>query len=268
VLGIGNPASAADPNALKTNHGIYEIESYSYTSRTQIHPDTAKTGNYIAFLTWGQSNGTNVSATPGTVTNPTLHFNVSLQNGGIYRAIDPLLSVPGAGGSVWLKLGDSLITAGNYDRVIWMPLNIGSTPIAEWRAGGVVNYRLRAGVSRLLALGIPSNKIIILSMIGESDNLANTAQATMEAGYQEIRTAFDAYGLSSSPMYVPLETWATGTTDATVRAAQTAVVNGTTIKAGPDFDTLDATNRTGGNTDFNDTGKDAAAALWKTALGF
>jgi hypothetical protein len=177
-------ASATDPHALPTTHAPYEIESYDYSSRTREHPDTAKTGNYRCFITWGQSQGTNLGSTPGTVTNPTLHFNISLQNGAIYRAIDPLLSIPHQGGSIWLKLGDSLITAGNYDRVIWLPLNIGATGIAQWISGGVVNYRIRAACSRLQALGIPSNKTTILSMIGETDNGLNTAQATMEAAYQ------------------------------------------------------------------------------------
>lgn len=254
---------------MATNHGVYQIESYNYTGRTQVHPDTAKTGNYQAFICWGQSQGTNLGATPHTVTNPTLHFNISLQNGGIYQAADPLLSIPNAGGSIWAQLGDALIDNADYDRVIWLPTNIGSTRIADWRNNGIVNYRIRAACSRILALGIPSNRIQILSMIGESDNIDNTSQATMEAGYQEIRSLFDTFGLSSSPMWVPQETWVEGATDTNVRAAQAAVVNGTTIKAGPDFDTLDGSYRgTSGaaGTDFDDDGVAEAAVMWRTVL--
>lgn len=255
---------------MPASHGPYQMETYNYVGRTRVHPDDAKAGNYRCFLTWGQSQGTNVGATPGTVANPTLHFNISLQDGAIYRAADPLLSIPNPGGSIWLKLGDSLITAGNYDRVIWLPLNIGSTPIAAWRAGGVCHYRLHAACSRLAALGIPASRITILTMNGESDAAAGTTQAVMEAGYQEIRGVFDAYGLSTSPMYVPKESMVMGVTNSTIRAAQANVVNETTIKAGPDFDTLDAATYRGGptGTDFSDVGVAAAAPLWKTALGF
>jgi hypothetical protein len=265
VIGQRNASSAPDPNAMPPHHGVYEVESYNYTGRTRVHPDTAKTGNYHAFITWGQSQGTNVGTTPHTVVNTTTLFNVSLQNGAIYQAQDPLLSIPGTGGSIWAKLGDALITNAVYDRVILLPLNIGSTGIADWRNNGVVNYRIRAGVSRLFALGIPVNRITILAMIGESDAAAGTSQATMQAGYTEVRSIFDGFGLTS-PMWVPKETWVLGASNATIRAAQTAVANGTTIKAGPDFDTLDNTNRSGGQTDFNDPGVAAAAVLWRTAL--
>ena len=262
---IGARSSQSDPNMLQSVVP-YVQETYSYAGRTQVNPATAKTGNYRAFLCWGQSQGTNVSTTPHTVTNPTKHFNVSLQNGGIYQAADPLLSVAGTGGSIWATLGDSLITAGNYDNVIWLPVNVGSTAIVEWRNNGVCVHRIRAAVSRLFALGIPASNITILAMIGESDANAGTSQATMQAGFTEVRSIFDNVGLTSA-MYVPLESWFSGASNSTIRAAQAAVVNGTTIKSGPDFDTLNNTNR-GGGTDFNDTGVAAAAGLWKTALGF
>lgn len=49
--------------------------------------------------------------------------------------------------------------------------------------------------------------------------------------------------------------------------AQAAMVNGTTIFAGPDTDTLTgATNRQASLVHFNATGADACATLWKTAL--
>jgi hypothetical protein len=265
MLGF-SPASAADPNAMPRNHGVYEVESYNYAGRSRVHPDEAKSGNFRCFITWGQSQGTNVAPTPGAVLHPNQHFNISLDNGAIYRAADPLLSAPGNGGSIWLKLGDAMIAAGYVERPIWLPLNIGSTPIGAWTPGGVCAYRIRAACSRVRALGIPPERTTILSMTGESDALFGTPQAVVQMGYSQIRAAFDAYGFSASPMHVPQESWINGAPNTDVRNAQLAIVNGTTIKGGPDFDTLDNSYR-GSGTDFNAAGVAAAAALWSTYFG-
>ena len=51
-----------------------------------------------------------------------------------------------------------------------------------------------------------------------------------------------------------------------MQAAQVALANGTTVFAGGDLDTLNATNRQADNTHFNDTGAAAAATLIWNAM--
>lgn len=259
-------SSKPDPTLLLGN-SPYEQETYGYSGRTGpvYMPDVLSQSTEV-LLCWGQSQGSNVASTAHTVANAGHVFNVSLDNGAVYRAADPLLSCAKSGACVYTILGDTRVTNGHCTNSLLLPLNIGSSPLSAWQAGGVLAHRIGAACTRLLNLGVTPAQTKILSMIGESDHQLGTAQADIEAGYQSVRALFDYYGFSASAMWVPLESWYSGTSSATVRAAQAAVVDGSTILQGPDFDTMDNTYRDAGQTDFIDTGITQAAALWESSL--
>lgn len=266
VMALGfSPASADDPTALRSHAPDYATETYSYSGKTRVHPSAVSSANTKVVLLLGQSQGCNLGSSHTIVNSNTL-YNLSLENGAIYAAADPLLSTTGTGGCVLTRLYDGLVTSGYCSKALLLSINIGSTGLAEWLPGGIVHYRMAAAAKRLLNVGLPPTEI--LWMQGETDNIRNTSKATYIAGIQTIRSHLDSLGLTA-PMWIAKETWVEGAVDANVQDAQTEVVNGTTIKAGPNFDTMDGSYRgTSGaaGTDFDDDGVTEAAVRWAAIL--
>jgi len=146
--------------------------------------------------------------------------------------------------ALWAKECDLLIAGGKFDRVITINASYAGEPIAKFMPGGVLGHLLPLAFFTLNELGIKANQVnAIIAMEGESDGIAGTAQATYQAAMQSWFTVAANLGFTGK-WIVPLETYAYGCTSSTIRAAQAAVVNGTTVIAGPDLDTfVGATNR-------------------------
>lgn len=140
--------------------------------------------------------------------------------------------------AMWEKLCDLLIAGGKYDRVIFINASYAGEPIATFMPSGVLGHLLPLAFFTLNELGIKASQVTaIITMEGESDGIAGTAQATYQAAMQTWITVAKNFGFVGK-WIVPQETYAYGCTSATIRAAQAAVANGTTVIAGPDFDTL------------------------------
>lgn len=211
----------------------------------------------------GQSVSANYAANLYTPTHTSVH-NFNIYDGGVYQAKDPLLGCTGTSGN-WLGyLGDKLIVAGTFERVILVPISVGGTECARWAAGGDCNHRIVVVCKRLAAAGITPSAWLWSQ--GEVDVFLETTTASYQASLQSVIDTIRAQGVDC-PVFVNQETWRIGVTSDAIRAAQAAVVdhaNG--IWLGADFDTLDATYRQSDNIHFNDTGCDAAATLVQTAF--
>jgi hypothetical protein len=223
----------------------------------------------LVVLNVSQSNGaSSVGTGTYTVLNPTKVLELNPYSGTAYQLVEPTLgaTVTPTRGSLIGKLGDLCVTGG-FDKFICCSIAIGGTPIAAWKSSGVLHHRLLAGLRRMNALimSAPAGSTIcpaIMTMIGETDANLGTSQASWEASFRDAQAAVAGQGLSY-PWFVAKCSYVSGATNTTIQAAQVAVVDNVSIFAGADVNSI--TDRLDG-THLNNTGRDAAAALWKTVF--
>lgn len=234
-------------------------------SYTLVNPNLVAGETTCVILAGGQSTITNCgTASSYTKTNSKIHM-VNIYTGGMYSAINAMIGVDGAGENFLIRMADKMINASKYARIILVPFGLGSTDIAKWQVGGFCNERVTAACNRVKAMGLlAATTVYVIWQQGESDKALGTTQAAMTSGLNSVISTVRAV-LPTTPMYVSKTSWANGGTSSAVRAAQAAVIGGT-IFAGPDTDTLDATNRLPDNTHWNGTGADAVAGLWNGVL--
>lgn len=215
----------------------------------------------------GQSNAANTAGdgTAYTPTNPAKIDNLFLSDGGVYAASDPLLGTEngyaGEIGNVFTRVADKLVTAGWRQRVVIASVAIGATSATQWDA--LLYRRIVAAHRRALAKGFTVDGICWQQ--GETDTALETSQAAYTASMTSLMGKVAAAGVSA-PWLIAKGTLYLGAASTAIRAAQTALVNGSTVLAGPDTDTLTGTNRRPDNTHFSLTGADAAATLWTAAI--
>lgn len=257
-------SSTADPYFVTETQGY---DNSNVATKTQIDSRAATGSKHLVLLTFGQSNSVNVAATAFTAVNDKI-YQVNLLNGGMYLATDPLLGVTtGAGpGNYALRLADKFRTAAIADRVTILPFAASGASAADWAVGGKYNHRIGVASRRLAAVGLTASAL--LWQQGETDTTLATSQVSYAASLTSIIATVRTFWSSSVPMFVAKTSYTNGTTSANVTNAQVAAVdhpNG--IWAGPDTDSLNATNRGADNLHWNDTGSDAFATLTKTAMG-
>jgi hypothetical protein len=183
-------------------------------------------------------------------------------DGGLYAAVDPLLGCNEAKGNTFGRIADKWITAGKYARVILIPIAIGSTYVADHAPGGVYNALYAVAFARAKALGYTVNGVFWQQ--GEQDNVAGTTTAAYEASLSGLISQQRGLG-NTAPWLLARSTYSTGTTSSAIQAAYAALINGTTIFAGADTDSLGSSDRQADNTHLNATGADANATLWVNA---
>lgn len=241
--------------------------------------DTTKKN--LILIVAGQSNIANVGLTQYTPSNPTGLDELYVSDGAIYKAIDPALGVSIPTGGVafpGLRIADTLVTNGKFDRVILVPISIGGTLIADW-ATGVESNRIQVALLRIKNRGITcggtNQTCAIIWGIGESDEQAGTSQVSWTASFNTIVSNNSSF---VGRWFVAEQTWWSGVS-AAIQAAQTVaspsgvINNGAGIYAGPNADVL--INSTCGGVacrqaanlpHFTDAGCASYAAAWVTAL--
>lgn len=199
-----------------------------------------------------------------TTASPLVH-NLNIIDGGVYRAKDALLGCHGTGRNVITKLGDLLIAAGKYQRVILAPIGFSASHSANWAAGGDLNHRIAVLIARLAAVNLPLSGV--LWQQGSANAAAGTSQAATEADLQSVIATFRNLGITC-PIFISKESWQSSAlpSNAPTRAAQAAVVNpGLGIYAAGDSDTMTAGQRYD-DLHLNYSGRDALAALHYAAM--
>lgn len=283
----GNGGGGPDPFALQFT-GVYDCaseggftfncnEAYNVTFGRTPRNLTINTGiRNLVLISAGQSNRQSEAPSAYTQTNPNAIDNFNIQDGAIYPYVDPALGtgyiatgIPTGGpGSVASRVADKFISGGQFDRVIAVPVAIGGSMVADWATGGRLANRLCVTMRRLAARGItPSTTNVTFGIEwgqGESEN-GVTSQATYTTLLNQVISNAAACGFVGR-WFVSIETWNAGNVWAPVQAAQTAIVNGTTIFQSANADSLNATNRVSDNIHFNDTGIAALATLIYNAM--
>jgi Carbohydrate esterase, sialic acid-specific acetylesterase len=243
--------------------------------------DTTKTN--LILIPSGQSNNVDVAPSAYSPINASSIFQLNIYTGKIYPAVDPLLgtnintTVPLGVGHPTLREADAIITAGYFQRVYIVPNGIAGTSVANWVTSGEAQL-FPVTVSRLIQKGILCGTTNITCVIvwgqGEADNELGTSQASYTNSFNTLVTNVATAGFVGH-WYVAKQTYFAGTTSAPVQAAQLAVVNSTTVFAGPNADALsgsvcgpsvNAACRQTDNVHWSDNGSFSYAAAWVTAL--
>jgi hypothetical protein len=211
-------------------------------------------------LVFGQSNAGNWGESPKAAGPSVFYFF----RGEYGRARDPLRGANGDGGSVWTRLGDKVIAARLYDRVVFVPAAIGATDIALWAPGGLLHEDLLRNVREAKDAGHIFTHLLWHQ--GESDAVLGTRKEDYQQRFIAMLAALRALGVDA-PAFVAVATRCGDyPPNAEIRAAQTELVNPALgIFAGPDTDQLDTTFRHDG-CHFSNAGLDAHAEMWLKVL--
>ncbi len=207
-------------------------------------------------LVFGQSNAGNWGESR-RVAGPRV-FNFF--RGRYERARDPLPGADGQGGSVWTRLGDKLIAAGLYDRVVFVPAAIGATEIAEWAPGGRLHQDLLRNVRAARRARLTFTHLLWHQ--GESDAVLGTSAEDYQARFLAMLAAIRALGVNA-PAFVAVATrCGQYPPNEVIRSAQRSLVNPALgIFAGPDTDQLGPEYRYDG-CHFSEHGLDMHAQMW------
>ena len=207
----------------------------------------------------GQSNAANWGSTRHTSREAV--DNLDPGTGKCFAAADPLLGSDGSGGSFATRLGDMLIQAGRYDRVIFMPIARGGASLSFLNNEGA--ELTTNGIARLKAAGLTPTHILFQQ--GERDALMTTTAEQYAALLHQLVKRFRAAGFDA-PFYVSRSAkcdYAGPTNIAAVRAGQlSAVDTALDIRQGPDTDTIGNEGRSPDGCHMNEIGTIANAALW------
>jgi Carbohydrate esterase, sialic acid-specific acetylesterase len=212
----------------------------------------------LTFIAAGQSNIANNCQHHYAPRNAAKVQNLNpFEHRGLYRMADPMLGATGKLGS-WLgRLGDKLINVGICGRVIFCPIAVGGTTIAQWAPGGVLHHRLRVALLRCRDAGLPVSGILWHQ--GENDNRLQTERASYQTHLSALVKSLRAMQFFG-PWFIAQVSYERGITSSAVRAAQAAVVSGIDVLSWFDSDSLGASYRYDG-VHWNDAGADAAAEL-------
>jgi hypothetical protein len=245
---------------------IYTIPPHPMTGvAPTLQPVSASVGVCSEIiLAIGQSNGGNFGSGRYTASGLTYAYAGS---GVFYQASDPMAGGEGSDASPWPRLASLLLGKPHINnppcttvtnRVFIANRAKGGTFVADWAPGGSQSTYLIAQVQDMLANGLTPTRIIWVQ--GEAD-AGNTTSSAYQASFLAMETSIRNLGVTA-PIYIATATvcnfrdaanpsppavvwrtpdWYVAKEQARIdiRAAQAALVNGTTRKAGANIDTID-----------------------------
>lgn len=265
----GQAVSIADPYRMNDNfNGFPWNTTAGLTPRN--NPINTSIKNLV--LLWaGQSHAASSLPTLYIPTNSTKIDQMNPYDGCLYPVTDKLLG-PNASigpGNTVVRLADKLITSGTADHIYIGGVGINGTLIEQWLPGGLFD-RVYTVFKRFGARGIVPglmNTLFVMHwMIGEDDALVGTTQSSYVNSFNVIKTALAAAGFSGRT-FLTQETYRSGVTNATIRAAQAACANGVDVFLSADVDSLTGpTNRADTIGHLTDVGGDSLAGLIQTAM--
>ncbi|MBN2080371.1 MAG: hypothetical protein JW838_15475 [Spirochaetes bacterium] len=190
-------------------------------------------GKLMVALAFGQSN----SGNHGETVRASMDGVYNFFRGRCYRAADPLLGPTGDRGSIWTRLGDLLVGSGRYDRVVFIPIGVGSTTIEDWTRGGYLHSRILTAIRESRARGLAITHLLWVQ--GGSEKRTRGDESNIE----RYRKAFHAMMESirdegvSAPVYVAVSTFNGRDVNPDIQAAQRDLADpGKSIYPGPDDD--------------------------------
>lgn len=246
-----------------------DVEPLNFDTYEQVYGGLVEGENTGVFLIYGQSNAANAVPNPTyTVTQAKNHM-LNPFNGAVYKTKTPMLGASFFGGNWVARLGDLLISAGTFDRVIVCNVAAGGLTSTQLARGGDCNYRPVVGARRLLALGLQPT--FVLRHQGESDVWGNFSSTQVRDNIRSEVETLREVGITCPVMVANVAYVNTGSVGTpaynAVRAGQQAAVSEELgIILGPDTDTVGSSGRGTWDLHFNENGAPTVANLFKTAI--
>lgn len=253
-----NGVAPPDPYVIDDSFAVGSRDTNPLSFRSPVINPALKT---LVLIVAGQSNAANIVPTRIAPTNVSVIDQMNIYDGALYSVRGDLLgcSNDDTHGNMNVQLADKFISNGIFNRVIIADIAISTTTIAQWSTG-TLSTRIPVIMRRLAAAGItPSTTGATFAFLweqGESDS--GTAQATYQSAFGTIKSNLLAAGFSGR-IFIAEQTMLNGVTNATVEAAQIALVDNTSIWSAGNMDALTGTNRQSDNTHWSDTGAPNAA---------
>lgn len=253
------------------NYGNYVTAGHA--CRTNCVPVIDPAKKTLVLITAGASNGASVGPSAFVPTNLAAIDNFNIYDGGLYANLDPLLgqtvgrSLPG---SIGPRLADIFVTNAIFDRVILVPVSVGSAQIEMYGNGGLLFDRGCVALRRLAVRGItastPGVTEAMIWRVGEND--FTTTQANWQALMVQQTAHLQACGFSGRIFINSAETRTIAGVNAVVAAAQAALVSsGAPYFAGANMDSLTgATNRQADGVHLTTVGQASEAVLEYNAM--
>jgi hypothetical protein len=214
----------------------------------------------MVVLVLGQSNSAN-HAESRTDAGPGIY---SWHDGQCYQALDPLPGASGDGGSLWTSLGPMLRAAGAADRVLFVPLGITTTSVAQWRRHPLLVQRLEATVRTLAQSNLAPTQVIWYQ--GEADSFNATKPEDYRRDFKAVLARLRDLGVHA-PVYVALSTLCQQRSNPAVREVQRALPSELAgVRPGPDMDALFGPSHRYNGCHFSASSKPLAAEPWRRAL--
>jgi len=241
-------------------------EIYSDLSdKVGSNPNQVEGESVGVFILAGQSLAANTcSGDYFTPINAAKCDQISIYNGGTYRAVDPLIGTSvGVNGqaNLFTRVADSLVTSGKYDRVIVIPAAVGGTTIEDWATLLYPRIRTAYRWARALRLEVTA----VLWQQGEAEADEGTTQAQYVEFFHDMRVALGDE--DTAPWVLAKSTFDGSGINNYVRAADDELALEDDVFLGPDCDTIGVEDRRAPNfIHFSEDGSIAAAALWTSAI--
>lgn len=220
----------------------------------------------LVLIIVGDVNTTSYAPTQYVVTNTGHVFMNSIYNGGWFACSDPIVgptaNIASPGGNFAGRLADDLINNNIADNVYIMSIGEVNFLASDWDTG-ILSDRILAAYNRLTYAGLPVHGILWGQ--GEYDNNQGVSGATYQSAVADLVSNLNAAGVTA-PFFVAEETIYNGVASGSLQTAQLALVNNTTIFAGPNADAITTAERQGDMTTFNDNGMQTYAGIWTIAL--
>lgn len=265
---LGNPYYL-DPNLFP---GLVVPGAIRWTNswgKTPVRWQDVALASTIVAITVGQSLYANTCQDTYVATQAR-NLNFNLCDGYCYSAAIPILGTNMDGstnrGNFHTRLGDNLIVAAKCTQFINCAMAVGGTRVAEWANTSTppkLGTTIAVMARRLADAGLTATHILWGQ--GESDTLAGTSKESYQASLAQVIALFRAAGINAT-FYVNIESLISGNISLEVQDAQASSVNGTTVKAGANFDTgIPAAQRYDG-THLLATGSATAATIVQAAV--
>jgi hypothetical protein len=252
------------PQLLELKNRLFPLSiGFKDTAGRAVVP-CASGGRTMVALALGQSNTGNHGE---TLYRPRRDV-VNLFRDTCYRAEDPLLGPTGDRGSIWTRLGDLLINAGMFDRVVIIPIGVGSTAIADWVPGGYLHPRVTNAIGEARRAGLAITHVLWIQ--GGSEKMSRGDAAVRERYKRDFRSLVGSLREKgvTAPVYVAVGSIGMDGFKPDIQQAQRELADPAAgILAGPDTDSLHAVEENRWEVvHFSPLGLDRCARAWLEAL--
>jgi lysophospholipase L1-like esterase len=246
---------------LKPGKEQKQPDEYSRThSKTRVDAIGHLNEKVMVALILGQSNASNSGQRKYSSSKEVFNY----YKNAFYRCEDPLLGATGHDGSIWSRLGDTIVSEGLFEKVIFVPVAVGGSSSVAWAPGGDCFGRIEETVMELERIEMPITHVFWVQ--GETDCQAGTVPENYQRNVRSMVAALRAMNVHA-PVFIATATYYKHKTCPALQLAQQELASEQKrIHRGPNLDSLIGAVYRYDGTHFNEDGLQAAADQWVTVL--